>query len=354
MQILKASEKNDELLRNLYDGLTGIAASLVAAALYQILEIWRELREKRDGRQQLLYLLGIDEKEFSENKTNRVKIVLPGFEFDPSYQDNNPNAFRGDLAYHLGARNRLGHKIKSLCAAEDVEAFRVMTQLFQEREIPWELVYPEDIFPKNILGNIGIDEIKKVISEDFNFIPPGHYVAIGLYSNLLTMASNVIELLEPKGFLAYLEPFDEGANESPAIITRDELIQTKTIGKAGSWKAGDKKKRCTSGFGSTRAWWRELLTTRAGENLDSCFIFRRIIPNGSLFIFGGISAPGTKACSAYLQSRWNELISDIESECKRKSRTPSVAKFVRVFYANVGAKDDVSKFEFNDGFIDVD
>jgi hypothetical protein len=353
MQLLKASEKNDELPRNLYDGLTGIAASLVAAALYQILEMWRELREKRDGRQQLLYLLGIDEKKFSESNTNRVKIVLPGFKFD---QSSSSDAYIGDLAFHLGARNRLGHKISSLCAAEDVEAFRVMTQLFQEREIPWELVYPEDIFPQKILNPVGIDEITDAISADFTFIPPGHYVAIGLYSNLLTMASNLIELLDSEGFLAYLEPFDENLNESPAIITRDDLIQTKTIGKAGSSKAIDKKKPSNRPYGYRQAWWRNLLRKSAGasENLDSCFIFRRIIPDRSLFIFGGISAPGTKACSAYLQNRWNELIRDIEIACERKSRKPSVAKFVRVFYANIDTRDNLSEFLFNDGFIDVD
>lgn len=401
LQILKAKESVD-LTKNIYDGLTGITASLVAAALYQILEIWRELREKRDGRQQLLYLLGIDERKFSEDRRNRITIVLPGFRFEEGITSE---SHRGNIAWNFGARNRLGHGIESLCSAEDVEAFRVITQLFQDREIPWELKYPEEVFGIGDIEKDSYEKVGKFIDTDLDTLPQRFYVSIGLYSNLLTMASNCLEIKYERSFLAFLKPFGFEEGDAPIIVTREDFIQTKTIdmskevpNKSGTEavasKSSKKDLRNKTDLSVTRTecdpqdgfspsndqnatdesasqvieadpaggkepdevpLWKQLLGDRKdiAKAVDSCFIFRRPIKNGTIFIFGGLTAPGTKACSYYLQEHWQDLISDIEIDCRKKNRVPSVAKFVRIFYADVKNTRRTEEFSFNHGYIDV-
>ncbi len=359
IQLAKAGT-DDKTVQSLYDGATGVTASLVAAALYQILEIWRELREKRDSRRQLLLLLGIDELTFNQNKDSIIKIILPGFPFEKN--EDETDAYTGDVAKQLGARNKLGHGIKKLCAAEDVEAFRVITQMFQDREIQWELAYPEEVLgidPQTAT----FDSIKTLVENSMDSLP-GYYVSIGLYSNIFTMLSNFVELKNFETGLAYVVPFDQGGdpriqirdmalnnpktNSSSAVHDQSERNVSGDVPENNNSVASDKIRfafdrsnvasdKSNVASESCREKWRDHQAewNNSIVEVDSCLIFRRPLSKGSILILGGLSALGTKSCALYFQENWNQLNDRVEKQCKNLGVFSRTSKFAHVFSADM-------------------
>ncbi len=327
LQVFKEQMNRDfGLTSGIIDGVTGVAASLVAAALYQVLEMWRTYRERYDNRKQLLYLLGIDEREFGFD--GKINIVLPDYALIYPGDEGkiDVEVSEGNVAKVVGARNRLGLGIERLCAVEDIKAFRRITQMFQDRDIKWDLKHPKD-FIKDELFDRSMDEqaFKKWMDG-----LEGHYVCIGLYSNLLTMVSNFCEMHDRDEGLAFIQPMSPD-NDTAAIIVRKATLQA-TSDKKPPENPGKGKSEVVADGNNSVLWdqRRQAWLSPEGQNADCSFYFRRINKKSSIFILGGLTAKGTDKCSEYFELFWERIIKELESKCDLVGYDPHSCKFAHI------------------------
>jgi len=327
MQVFKEQMNRDfGLTTGIIDGVTGVAASLVAAALYQVLEMWRTYRERYDNRKQLLYLLGIDEHKFGFD--GKISIVLPDYALIYSKNDGDVGVevSEGEVAKIIGARNRLGLGIERLCAVEDIKAFRRITQMFQDREIKWDLKHPKDfIKDESFEESMNVQAFNKWLDE-----LEGHYVCIGLYSNLLTMVSNFCEMHDKDEGLAFIQPMSPD-NDTAAIIVRKATLQAtpdkKTLENSSKDQSEDVMDGTNSGLWDQR---RQAWLSPEGQSTDCSFYFRRFNRKSSVFILGGLTAKGTDKCSEYFELYWERIIKELESKCELVGYDPHSCKFAHV------------------------
>ena len=301
MQVFKEQMNRDfGLTTGIIDGVTGVAASLVAAALYQVLEMWRTYRERYDNRKQLLYLLGIDEHKFGFD--GKISIVLPDYAliYSKNDRDVGVEVSEGKVAKIIGARNRLGLGIERLCAVEDIKAFRRITQMNVQAFNKW------------------LDELE------------GHYVCIGLYSNLLTMVSNFCEMHDKDEGLAFIQPMSPD-NDTAAIIVRKATLQAtpdkKPLENSSKDQSEDVMDGTNSGLWDQR---RQAWLSPEGQSTDCSFYFRRFNRKSSVFILGGLTAKGTDKCSEYFELYWERIIKELESKCELVGYDPHSCKFAHV------------------------
>ena len=327
MQVFKEQMNRDfGLTTGIIDGVTGVAASLVAAALYQVLEMWRTYRERYDNRKQLLYLLGIDEHKFGFD--GKISIVLPDYAliYSKNDRDVGVEVSEGKVAKIIGARNRLGLGIERLCAVEDIKAFRRITQMFQDREIKWDLKHPKDfIKDESFEESMNVQAFNKWLDE-----LEGHYVCIGLYSNLLTMVSNFCEMHDKDEGLAFIQPMSPD-NDTAAIIVRKATLQAtpdkKPLENSSKDQSEDVMDGTNSGLWDQR---RQAWLSPEGQSTDCSFYFRRFNRKSSVFILGGLTAKGTDKCSEYFELYWERIIKELESKCELVGYDPHSCKFAHV------------------------
>jgi|688.fasta_scaffold26872_1 hypothetical protein len=335
MQVFKEQMNRDfGLTSGIVDGVTGVAASLVAAALYQVLEMWRTYRERYDNRKQLLYLLGIDEHEFGFD--GKISIVLPDYGLIYSQDDGEVNVqvSEGKVAEIIGARNRLGLGIERLCAVEDIKAFRRITQMFQDREIKWDLKHPKDFITDDSFDKKMDEKAFKQWMDELE----GHYVCIGLYSNLLTMVSNYCEMHDNDEGLAFIQPMTT-SSDNAAIIVRKATLQATSYTPLG--KSNNAESEVVTD-GEKAVLWdqkRRAWLSPPGQNADCSFYFRRFNRKSSIFILGGLTAKGTDKCSEYFELYWERIIKELESKCELVGYDPHSCKFAHIVQIDLSVQD---------------
>jgi hypothetical protein len=288
------------------DAMTGVAASVVAAAAYNIFDSWKTLREKFAGRTRLLALLGISEEQFDRQplEFRKVRIVLPLFSprsedrlpDDCSSEDRLPDDFIGPRMQTSGprtepvgaaGRSKMAKKIglyeditahSHFHVAEDVRAFQTITQMFQDRDIPWEIVSSRELAQSlNITDDMeDVEQYRKAIAK-----MRGPYVVIGLYSNHLSMLISTIAKADDERMYVASDERDPAGDE----IRRIAPYFTQ------------KEQRAPNG------------TTR--KFVDYGFLSRRFpSEKASIFIIGGLTAKSTKALAENFAHNWDNVIAE--------------------------------------------